>query len=256
MSYKIGFIGMVGQEIEADRWGTLKRMADMGYQGVEGGFLIGKTDAETEENRKRLGDLGLACIALSCSQYKEEELGTTIANAHRIGARYVVDYWAGPKNDEELRQLVVQLERMAAACEREGLRLLYHNHEHEFRPGFGEGGRECLFDLLYGRTEKLGFELDIAWCHFGGVDPVALLRRCGRRIPVLHVKDLADDQRRGHFCAIGMGKVNCFGAIEAAAAKGAEWMVVEQDRPGLLKPGESALASILNIREAGLHPGP
>ena len=43
-------------------------------------------------------------------------------------------------------------------------------------------------------------------------------------------------------------------SIEAAANRGTQWMVVEQDQPGRLTHFESATASILNIREAGLHP--
>jgi len=254
VSYKLGFVGMMRTELESDRWGTLKKMAEMGYQGFEGDFLIGTTDAETMENRRRLNDLGLECISLQCSHYKEDQLSATISNAQRLGASYIVDGWAGPQSDDELQSLTEQLERMATHCQREGLRFLYHNHEHEFQPGFGKGQSECMFDLLYRGTEKLCFELDIAWCHFGGVDPVTLLRRCGRRIPALHVKDLADDQRRGHFSVVGIGKVNCFGAIEAAVTKGANWIIVEQDWPGLLSEYESAQASMFNIREAGLYP--
>lgn len=255
MSYKIGLIGMIGEELKADRWGTLQRMAELGYQGIEGSMLVSDDKDAMKANRQRMEDLGLETVALACSQYKEEELGQAIENAKILGATYIVTYWADPESKDETLQLAEQLERMAAACAGEGLQYLYHNHEHEFVPKFGEKGHECIWELLYDNTEKLEFELDVAWCTFGGSDPVTVIRRCGHRIPVLHVKDLSDLNIRGHFCAVGTGKVNCFGAIEAAAVQGAEWMVVEQDKPGYLTHYESATASILNIREAGLHPG-
>ncbi len=252
MAHKIGLIGMISEELKKDRRKTLARMAELGYQGIEGSFLVGDTEEETRGNRRELDEFGLESVAVCCSQTMENELENAVRNAHLLGAKYIVSYFAKPENDDELMKLAEQFERMAVKCESEGLRYIYHNHEHEFSPMFGKRGRECIFDILCENTEKLGFELDIAWCHFGGCDPVSVIRRAGHRIPVLHVKDLSDDNIRGHFCAVGLGKVNCFGCIEAAAAKGAEWMVVEQDRPGNLTHYESAIASILNIRETGL----
>ncbi|MFW5870388.1 MAG: sugar phosphate isomerase/epimerase family protein [Candidatus Sumerlaeota bacterium] len=252
MSYKVGLIGMIREELEKDKWGTLKRVAEMGYQGVEGGIMVSEDKAEMKENRKRMDDLGLATVALSCSQYKEEELDQAIENAHILGVKYIVTYWADPQTEDEVKEISEHLERMAVKCNAAELDFIYHNHEHEFIPRFGEKGNACFHEMLFDNTEALKFELDVAWCHFGGSDPVALLRRIGHRVPVLHVKDLSDDNIRDHFCAVGCGVVPCFAAMEAAAAKGAEWMVVEQDKPGNLTHFESAMASIFNIREAGL----
>lgn len=255
VDYKLGFIGIVKEELEQDLWGTLEQMAKLGYQGVEGNAVVAETESATRENRRRLEDLGLSAVALPCSHYKEETLPQVIEQAHWIGAPFIADYWAGPKDQTELEELTETLERMATTVAEAGLRMIYHNHEQEFEPKFGPKANLRMFDYLCDHTEKLCFELDIAWCHFGGADPVAIIRRFGSRIPVLHVKDLSDDAARGYFSAVGVGVVDCFAAMEAAAARGTEWMVVEQDRPGRLSPMESATASILNIREAGLYPG-
>lgn len=254
MPYKIGFIGMVKKELEEDLWGTLEKMAALGYQGIESPPLVAGSSDEMKESRRRLDGLGMEAVAVFCSHYKRDELDRQIRAAQILGAKYIMNYWSGPETRDEALALAATLEEMALACKREGLRYLYHNHDHEFVPQFGDRKNECLFEIYYNNTEALGFELDIAWAHFGGADPIRLIRRCGHRIPVLHVKDLFDDRIRGQFCAVGLGEVDCFGAIEAAAAKGAEWMVVEQDQPGRLGHYESAMASILNIREAGLHP--
>jgi sugar phosphate isomerase/epimerase len=78
----------------------------------------------------------------------------------------------------------------------------------------------------------------------------------GHRIPIIHVKDLLDLNVRGRFTSVGTGLVDCYGCIEAAAAKGTKWMVVEQDRPNNLTHFESAIASIYNLREVGLAANP
>lgn len=253
MKHKIGLIGMINDALEHDFWGTLKEMSAYGYQGFESSILVDDDVEVMKENRRRMDDLGLETVALCCSQYNEDKLDYTIEAAHILGAKNIVSYWSGPESTEEALRLAEQFEGMALKCNRAGLDFIYHNHDHEFIPKYGEKGNECIFDLYYNNTERLKFELDIAWCTFGGADPVQVIRRCGERIPVLHVKDLSELHTRGFFCAVGMGKVNCFGAMEAAAARGTEWMVVEQDKPGNLSHYESALASILNIREAGLR---
>jgi sugar phosphate isomerase/epimerase len=253
MKHKIGLIGMINDELEQDLWGPLKNMSDLGYQGFESSMFVSDSKDEMKESRKKMDDLGMDTVALVCSHYNEENLGKTIEAAQILGSKYVVSYWSGPETTDEALALAEQFERMAVKCNEGGLDFIYHNHEHEFISKFGEKKNECIFDIYYKNTEKLKFELDIAWCTFGGADPVQVIRRCGERISVLHVKDLSELHTRGLFCAVGMGKVNCFGTMEAAAARGTEWMVVEQDKPGNLTHYESAMASILNIREAGLR---
>jgi sugar phosphate isomerase/epimerase len=253
MNHKIGLIGMIKEELEKDLWGTLKHMSDLGYQGIESPPLIDDDKKVMQESRKKLDDLGMETVAICCSQYNEDDLCKKIEVAKILGAKHIVSYWSGPETTDEALVLAEQFERMAVTCNKEGLDFIYHNHEHEFVSKFGEKNNECIFDIYYKNTEKLKFELDIAWCAFGGADPVQVVKRCGERIPVLHVKDLSELHTRGFFCSVGMGKVNCFETMEVAAARGVEWMVVEQDQPGRLTHYESAMASILNIREAGLR---
>lgn len=257
MQYRVGIIGMIKDELEQDCQGTLRQLAEWGYEGIESPIpLIQKYEGKLAELRHMLDDLGLAVVALPCSHYKEDELPQTIRQAQALGCKFVVDYWSGPETKEEALETAAQLERMAETCAAEGLTFIYHNHEHEFIPKLGERRNECIFDIYYQNTEKLKFQLDIAWCRFAKADPVRVLRSYGERIPVMHIKDLAHDYARGHFTAVGTGIVDCYSAIEAGAAQGVEWMVVEQDKPGILSLYESAMVSIMNLREVGLARNP
>ncbi|MES1197749.1 MAG: TIM barrel protein [Chitinophagaceae bacterium] len=69
--------------------------------------------------------------------------------------------------------------------------LCYHAHGYEFQPY--EGG--TLLDYIFKNTnpEYVSFEMDIFWIHFGGGDPVALLKKYGDRWKLMHLKDM----RRG-----------------------------------------------------------
>ena len=54
---KIGLIGIVHEETKADLWGTMRRVAEIGYQGIEGpGFLL---QGDVAANVARFHQLGL-----------------------------------------------------------------------------------------------------------------------------------------------------------------------------------------------------
>ena len=57
---KIGLIGLIHEEAERDFWGAMRRVAEIGYQGVEspGGLLEGDRAA----NMRRFRELGLSEI--------------------------------------------------------------------------------------------------------------------------------------------------------------------------------------------------
>jgi sugar phosphate isomerase/epimerase len=132
-----------------------------------------------------------------------------------------------------------------------GLKFCYHNHDHEFKNVF-DGTR--AIDLLFANTDPkcVHFEIDVAWVTYGGEDPVAFLNAHKGRIPVIHLKDIADLSQRAKFTAVGTGAVKVKGSVEAAVANGARWVVVEQDAPNNLTGMESVQASFLNIKELGL----
>ncbi len=50
---------------------------------------------------------------------------------------------------------------------------------------------------------------------------------------------------------MGTGVVDVKACLEAGAATGVEWFVVEQDAPNLLTPMESVTVSYLNLKEMG-----
>jgi sugar phosphate isomerase/epimerase len=70
----------------------------------------------------------------------------------------------------------------------QGLIFCYHAHGYEFQP-YQDG---TLLDYIIKNTNPtyVSFEMDIFWIQFGGGDPVALLKKYGRRWKLIHLKDL------------------------------------------------------------------
>ena len=71
------------------------------------------------------------------------------------------------------------------------------------------------------------FELDLYWATKAGVDPIDVLNTYGKRIQLLHVKDMAPD---GSITTVGEGIID-FPPIFAAAGAQIRYYVIERDPP-------------------------
>ncbi len=252
---RIGLIGIVGEELEKDPWGTLERLAEIGYEGVEG--IAGRIDVPPEELKARLDELGFGVPAQGRVRVHmtEEQIQEQLQLARALDSKYVVEYWGPVESREQLLEEAESFNRLSCLCANEGLRFLYHNHNHEFAAFDGK----YALDILYENTDPqtVAFELDVAWVTYGGGDPATIIRKYAGRCPVLHMKDLVEvpdggysgnDRGETHFTEVGTGVVDIEGAVEAARQSGVEWLVVEQDRMRELSPMESAKASHDNLR--------
>lgn len=148
---------------------------------------------------------------------------------------------------------------------RTGLRTVFHHH----CAGYVETPAEV--DRLMELTDSylLGLVLDMGHYAFGGGDPLAALKKYGKRIWHVHFKDchagLAAQSRAegwdyfksvgsGVFCELGKGAVD-FAAIaaELKARQYNGWIVVEQDvLPGMGNPKQCAMNNREFIRSLGL----
>jgi sugar phosphate isomerase/epimerase len=256
---KIGFIGILKDEFEADAQGTLDWVASLGFDGMEGAAsLAGYLGVDVSGAKRALEEAGLAAGPQGRVAFEqtEDEWLEVIRTAKEIGSAYVVDYYA-PFNDEtEIKRYCDYFNRVGKLCADEGLVFLYHNHDHEFRRVNGTYGFDIM--LEHSDPDLVSFELDVAWVTFGGADPVALIKQHADRIPVLHMKDFehlhpgtpnAEGVRKeAVFAEVGSGVVNTAAVVEAAKDADVEWLVIEQDRMNKLGPRESLELSYNNLR--------
>ena len=247
---KIGLIGIVGEESKADFWGTMEKVAAIGYRGIEA--PAGLLQGDVAENLKRFHDLGLRVLTVSASRERlQAELPAVIAEAKALQSPRVSVWWAPCDTRDAVLADAALYNRAGAALAEEGITLCYHNHGHEFRHIYD--GVYAL-DLLAANTDPkvVAFELDIAWITFGGEDPSRVLRRYAGRVPAIHVKDLARLGDPAEFTAVGTGIVPIQDAVRTAIDCGIEWIVVEQDRLRHLTAFETITLSYLYLKEAGL----
>lgn len=247
MSIRIGLIGIVDEESKRDFWGTMKKVAALGYRGIESPTYL--LEGNAAQNVSRFRRLGLEAIALGATREDlRAQPDEVISTARALRTRHVVVYW-GPCESKEQLLADARLYDQAGALLREaGLRLCYHNHEHEFQTRFNN---LYALDILAEHTDprNLAFEIDIAWVTYGGEDPARVLRRYAGRAPLIHVKDFWSLEKRDRFTALGTGVVKAREGVQAAIEAGAEWLVVEQDLLRNLDAMETATLSYLTLKE-------
>ena len=247
---KLGIVSILRDAAKADYWGTMERVAAIGYQGVEEGYETLLT-GDVAANLRRYNDLGLQIISYGTTREQlRDDLGAVIAKGQALKSPNVTVYWSECATRDAILRDTELYNAAGKTLAEAGIRLTYHNHDHEFRNRFN--GLYAL-DLLAEYTDPaaLGFEVDIAWVAFGGEDPVRVINKLAGRVAALHVKDLYGLGERGEFTAVGTGVVPITASLQAAIDTGVAWAIVEQDRLRNLTDWETATVSYLNLKEAG-----
>jgi sugar phosphate isomerase/epimerase len=210
-----------------------RAVAEAGFDGVE---LVGLDPVDTGELDVVAAHVGLETLEADPTAAVERALnrGTDTLVVPIVERGLVAP--------DAVERTADRLDALAAAVERAGGRLRYHNHEFEFGPLGGEGGDRAdgwaaagtAFGRLVESTTRLGFEVDVGWAAAAGVDPVAVLDHVGDRVPLVHLKDVRLDAaapRGGHPVDLGAGDVDLDGVVDAAAAADVDALVFEHDDP-------------------------
>ncbi len=246
----VGLIGIVNEHAKSDFWGTIQRVADIGYKGVEEASYLLQGDVAA--NLARFHAMGLKVLTVTAMRERlRDDLDKVIQEAHALQSSRASVWWAGCESREAILKDAELYNKAGARLAAEGIKLCYHNHEHEFRNVYNG---VCALDILAEHTDRanLHFELDIAWVTYGGEDPVRRIRNLAGRVPAIHVKDLYGLEVRNQFTTVGTGVVKIRESITAAMETGVEWIVVEQDSLRNLSAWETVTASYLNLKEMGL----
>ncbi|HPJ75557.1 MAG TPA: sugar phosphate isomerase/epimerase [Clostridia bacterium] len=252
----------VRNDLDSDFQNVIKKIKEYGYDGVEFASLHNQ---EPEYVKSLLDETGL--IPVSAHVALDEMLESTdevFKTYSFIGCKYI----AVPYLPEERRpgkplfdKALKQIEELGLKAKDYGLQLLYHNHDFEFVKVNGKFGLDVIYDTI--SKDLLKTEIDTCWVKVAGVDPSEYIEKYTNRSPVVHLKDFykqdmakdvkmygligvnsddkeskKDNQEAFSFRPLGMGMQDIPAILEASVKAGAQWMVVEQDKP---QKGRTAL---------------
>ena len=227
---------------------TLSAVKKMGYDGVE---FAGAFDKSAEELAALCEKYDLIPISAHVPLAEmQADLEGTLAFYKKLGCRFVVIPYSSAEyrpGGEKFEELIADATKIGKRAKELGMTLLYHNHDFEFVKVDGEYGLDVLYNNV--PEECLKTQLDTCWVRVAGEDPSAYIRKYSGRAPVVHLKDFVGQKTENMYALIGTDSdkeektqafdfrpvgsgVQDFPAILAAAEEaGAEWVVVEQDRP-------------------------
>jgi len=221
----------VREALKQDPQGTVRAVAQMGYQCVEFyGPYYEWTEAQTKEMRKLLDDLGIHCYSTH-----NDEANLSAKNLERtrdlnliLGCKYVVQAWSDPKpNVDAWKAVADNLNAAAEKLEPAGLKVGYHNHQAEWAV---VGGQRPIEILAKNTKPSVMLQLDVGTCLEAGSDPVAWIRANPGRIRSIHCKEWSPDPAVGYKTLFGEGKADWKGIFQAAeSVGGTEYYLVEQE---------------------------
>ncbi len=225
MQHKIALqLYSVREYMAKDFEGTVRKVADMGYAGVEtAGVPEGVTYAQAASLFK---ELGLEVCSAHMPLVTPENEKEVVEDARTLGIDTVV---TGKKPDdfkdaEAVRKTCEEFNQAAEILAGNGLKMAIHNHWWEFL----KAGDDYAYQLMMrDLAPQVGLEIDTYWVKTAGCDPVAVIRELGGRVVLLHMKDGPCDKDK---CMTPLGRgIMDFPAI-VAAADNIRWLIVEQDR--------------------------
>ena len=235
----------VRDAMSKDPLGTLERVAQIGYSGIE----IGAKNSDAVI--AKINELGLSVISAGVGiESLRDDFAGTVAGAKALDTSFLMLGYISEEHRgsaEKWRQTATMLEGFGQKASEAGLTLCYHNHDFELKEVFdGKTGLEILFENA--DPQYLQAELDVYWIQKGGGTPVEIIRRYANRLPLLHCKDMMPDSSFGE---VGEGVLDWPAIFEAARQTKVEHYVVEQDTcPG--DPFDSIATSLANLKKMGI----
>lgn len=254
----------VRDDMEKDFKGTLQKVKDMGYEGVEFAGLYGHSAAQVKEMLAEIGLEGVSAHVPYADMIKAPD--EVLATYAKIGCQYVaVPYMTEEyrMNGAKAQEAVDGIRMLGETAKKLGMTLLYHNHDFEFEKVNGEYALDALYQAV--PADLLQTEIDTCWVNVAGENPGEYLRKYTGRSPVVHLKDFvmqgsaegayeligmesdADKEKdKGfEFRPLGRGMQDVPALLQAAEDAKSKWLVVEQDEPSRGKtPMECAQISI------------
>ncbi len=202
---KIGAPGYILlNEMARDMEGTLKRVAALGFDGIEITGFFGKTAKEIAKACEEACLEPFGCFVSATEILRKEPVkgsgnwgdfayafvlpGETqkeaVSYLKETGMEYIGLLTPNVPITEEILEDIRQTSRLVADY---GMKLQYHNHNYEFINM--ENGKYRMDAILEAIPDGLLFEPDLGWMEIGGACAEEMFYKYRDRIEIVHLKD-------------------------------------------------------------------
>lgn len=226
----------VREELKQDLEGTLRMVAQTGFDGVE---LAGPLPVEAAKLRRLLDDCGLPVAGwhVRLEDLQGERLLRTVADAKVLGAPYlVVAILSDAQRANGWLHAAGQLQQAGDALKAHGIRAGYHNHHMDFDPP-----QNSPWETVFSNTDdSVIMQLDTGNALCAGADIPAIMKAFPGRAQTVHLKPWS--QKDGYECIIGQDEVpwqEFFQLCENTG--GTQWLILEVESQ-TIQPMQHAVA--------------
>ena len=253
------------EDAAKDLRGTLQKIKDLGYDGVEFAGLYGH---EATEVHAMLDEIGLRAISHHVPfDTMRKDIDKVISDNLTLGCSYIAIPFLGEADrpgSAGFAATIRDMYRFGRKIKDAGMTMLYHNHDFEFCTISGIYGLDFIYEAV--PECILHTEIDCCWVKYAGVDPAGYVTKYAGRCEVVHLKDFVGRKEEGknpyaligekedtakadsgvpfEFRPVGYGCQDIPPILEAGLAAGAKWFIVEQDLSVGRTPLEAAKMSI------------
>lgn len=211
----------VKEACEDDFFGTLEKVAEMGYDGVEFAGYYGKSASEI---KTKLAELGLEVAGSHISkEMLEAKLEDVIVFERELGNKFIICPYADFETKQEWLSFAEKLREIAKTIQQAGMQFGYHNHAHELE----KVDDAIILENLLGNVPEMIAELDTYWIEYAGVGVIPFIEKYRNRVPLVHIKDKSKTSKESTI--IGEGILDISGYVKTAIASGTKWLIIEQE---------------------------
>ena len=216
------------EEMETDFLGTLKKVKEIGYEGVE---FAGFGDYSAAQIKNVLNEIDLLGFSSHVPLTQLENNLSNVIDFHsELGVNHIVcpyipeEYW---KSKDKYLELASLFNQVGEQCKQAGIEFSYHHHAFEFEQFDGE----FALDILLSNTEPdfVQLECDVYWVQYADLSPTDYMRKYEGRCPMVHLKDMKVEPKK-FFAPVGTGVIDIDAVVKTAEEIGVKWLIVEQDQ--------------------------
>jgi sugar phosphate isomerase/epimerase len=241
----------VKDEIKQDFEGTLAKISQLGFQGVEfagefGPYKDNPAGLKAFMDKQRLQCAGahMHFDALAAARFE-----ATTAFYRTLGCTsLVISMDKRGASTEQSAEMSKELGTLQGKLAAKGMRIGYHNHAQEMAGAVGS----TPWDVIARNTPRGAImQQDVGWTTFAGKDPVAYVNKYPGRTVTTHYKAKFVEGASGGTPIIGQDKTDWAGLTRAVRkVGGTEWIIIEQEEyPNGMGQLETVAASMKGLRQ-------
>jgi len=180
---------------------ALKVVSEVGYKYIETAVMPPPPGQAPDlgmgfgisagEMKRLLNDYGVKAIGSHAFFPDMEVMKARLDYQKEVGVPTIGAAASFFADEDDVKQQCELFNKVGEMSKQLGIRFYYHNHFHEFQKMNGK----TVYDIMLENTDPdlVFFELDTYWAVRAGMDPVQVMDQLGKRLIMLHQKDLPAD---------------------------------------------------------------